>query len=239
MLGAAYNLLSLMIVTSGQGTSPATALCMPQGLQTGNPETQENKDIPSLAKTRIRQKTHFAQSGCQPQHTELEKRLRAYQDQARSQEWFQQPPQGPWLSVPHPYFYNQPDPSFWLNNQQNSLSRQQRSFQTVSHQQELPQYSYLFPQERMKQELEELRLKPHRMESESQTLEDANKNFQNGQETLSLNATCAPAPNQSWEGGQSEPGCTEESSATCRQSSAVGRPSFARPWDHPGYKQEE
>ena len=63
VLGAAYNLLSLMIVTSGQGTSPATALCMPQGLQTGNPETQENKDIPSLAKTWIRQKPIFSEVG--------------------------------------------------------------------------------------------------------------------------------------------------------------------------------
>ena len=124
----------------------------------------------------------FPSGGYQPQHTGFERRLKAYQEQARSQEWFHQPPQGPWLSIPHPYFYNQQDPSFLLNNRQNSCLRQHASSQAISHQQELPQYPYLFPQvkyqvDQMKQDIQESRVKPKKVENQSQTLEEESKNF--------------------------------------------------------------
>ena len=74
------------------------------------------------------------------------------------------------------------------------------------------------------------------MENKSQTLEEESNNFRGGAEasTLRRSAPCAPAP-----GEQPEPGYTEGSNVNWKQSLATGGPSFERPWEHPGYNQEE
>ena len=74
------------------------------------------------------------------------------------------------------------------------------------------------------------------MDNNSQTMEEESNSFPGEAEatTSRRSAPSAPAP-----GDQPERGYTEEPSVKWKQNLATGRPSFERPWELPGYSQEE
>ena len=164
----------------------------------------------------------FPSSGRPGFTTGFERRVKAYQDQLNRQEWYHQQPHGPWVNAPHPWYYTQPDPSFWLSKQpscsttlqgySHPLSHQQELYgcsQPVSQQQELQHYSSLFQQRQVKQNIPELRLRTQKMDNNSQTMEEESNSFPGEAEatTSRRSAPSAPAP-----GDQPEHGYTEEPS---------------------------
>ena len=149
---------------------------------------------------------HFSPSSEGPKYTTgYERRAKAYQDQINRKEWYPQHPQGPWVSEPHPWFYTQPDPSFWLSKQprcsetlipySHGLNPQQEPHGcslAASQQQELQHYPTLFQQNLIKPTIPELRLRSQKTDRNSPTTtEDESKRDHSGVEATTLK--CAPS----------------------------------------------
>ena len=196
---------------------------------------------PSLAVT---QTPSFA-LGKHEYTTGFEKRLRAYQDQANRQEWYDQQQHGPWVSRQPHWYYTQPDPSFWLSKHprcsetlmpySNALHPQQEPHGcslAANQQQELQHYPTMFQQNMIKPTIQELRLRNQKMDRSSPTTtttEEENKRDHSGVEATT--SKCAPsAPAQG-----DQPGYTEPPKLSWKPS---GGPSYEKHWQHQGYQEE-
>ena len=180
--------------------------------------------------------------------TGFERRVKAYQDQVNRQEWYHQQQHGPWVNAPPPWYYNQPDPSFWLSKQprcsetlipySHALNPQQEPHGcslAASQQQELQHYPALFQQNQIKQTIPELRLRSQKTDRNSLTTEDESNRDQEGAEatTSRRSAPSAPAP-----GDQPAHGYTEAPKLSWKPNPTTGGPSFEKPWQHQGYQEE-
>ena len=194
---------------------------------------------PNLAATRI----HSSVPGKHGYSTESEKKLRIHQGQAQQQQWYDQQQQGHWGSRQQHLLYTQPDPSFWLREQQRCSGTLMPYSNTqhpqpephgcslaVQQQQELQQYRTMFQQNMIQQTNQKLRLQnQNHGRSSPTTTEEENK--KNHSEVVATTSKCAPSAPVEGE----QPGYTEPHRQPVKPR---GGPSYENAWQHLGLQEE-